>query len=433
MNLLIRNIDTITCTGENTLIKGADIGIRGDTISFVAAEGNAPVDFTADRVLDGRRRLAMPGLVNSHTHCAMTLLRNYADDVALEEWLFKRIFPAEERMTPEDVYRGTMLGIAEMIKSGTTCFADMYLHMDEVAGAVAETGIRANLSKSPYRFDICGMIEGDDSQHCYDFYRNWNGKADGRLRVYLEIHSAYLFDEETLKCAAALARQCGTGIHIHMLETAGEREEAMARYGMDSAEICLKCGVFDVPVIAAHCVHLSDDDIEIIKNRGVNVAHSPTSNLKLGSGIARIPEIKGAGVNVALGTDGAASNNNLDMLEEIHLAAILHKGYSRNPRVISAGEALQMGSVNGARALGFGGEVGGIAEGMKADLIILDTDQPHYYPMNNPIAAVAYSAQAADVDTVIVNGRILMEGRELKTIDEEKVKRAAADSGKRLL
>jgi 5-methylthioadenosine/S-adenosylhomocysteine deaminase len=372
--------------------------------------------------------LAMPGLVNAHSHCAMTLLRNYADDMALEEWLFNKIIPAEGKLLPEDVYWGTMLGITEMIKGGITCFADMYLHMEEVVRAVVDSGIRANISKGPIISGIRGNNGNTvDEEGCTEFFKTWHGAANGRIKVYVEVHSVYLYDEKSLRGAAELAARLNTGMHIHVLETAVEKATSMKMYGADSAEVCLKCGIFDVPVIAAHCVHIDDNAMDILKAKGVNAAHNPTSNLKLGSGIARVPEMLAQGINVCLGTDGASSNNNLNLFEEMHLAAIIHKGAAQNPLMVDAGQAIRMATVNGAKALGFGNETGCIREGMKADLILLDTDKPHFTPVNNPMSAIVYSAQAADVDTVIIDGNIVMEGRKLTTIDEEKVKYMARE------
>ena len=424
MKILIKNIDIITSDRNRNYIKNGNIGISGGKIEFVEEYTNSsPCNYTPDRVIDGKNRLVMPGLVNSHTHCGMTLLRNIADDLPLQEWLFNHIFPVEDRMSPEDIYWGAMLGIIEMIKSGTTAFADMYINMDEVARAVTETGIRANLSKSPIKLDRGNNgCKIDERQSCFEYYRNWNGKADGRIKVYVEVHSAYMFDKNTLKESAQLAKQCGTGIHIHLLETLKEREESINRYGMDSIEICEKCGLFDVPVIAAHCVHINDNDIRILKEKGVNVVHNPTSNLKLGSGIAPVPRMIDEGINTALGTDGAASNNNLNMFEEINLAALIHKGVHTDARLINADTAIRMATVNGAKTIGMEGETGEVKKGMKADLILLDTDKPHFYPINNPASSVVYSAQAADVDTVIIDGEVIMEKRQFAAIDEELVK-----------
>jgi len=295
--------------------------------------------------------------------------------------------------------------------------------MDAAAKAIAGTGLRVNLSRSPLEFRSEGELKAIDTfQECRDFFREWDGKADGRIKVYVEVHSTYLFDNKSLIRAAELAKELNTGIHIHLLETAKERRESFEKYNQSPLEVCVETGVFDAPVIGAHLVHVTKDDIELLKKYGVHAVHNPTSNLKLGSGISPVHEMLQAGVNVALGTDGAASNNNLNMFEEMHLAALIHKGVAQNPELISAREAFWMATVNGSRAIGFGEDTGILKEGMKADLILLNTDQPHLNPLNNPYSAVVYSAQAGDTDTVIVDGNILMENRELKTIDEERVK-----------
>lgn len=423
MNILIKNADVTLTGGEMRTEKNRYIGIKDGYIDFVTGSEDATKDFKADKIINGKNRLVMPGLVNAHTHSSMTLLRNYADDLPLHEWLFNRIFPAEEKMTGEDIYWGTMLGIAEMIKSGTTAFADMYLQMDYVAKAVIETGIRANLSRSPMviKSDKDHSLI-DESQQCFDFFQKYNGISNGRIKASVEIHSAYLFDKPALKLGADLAKKLGTGIQIHILETMKEREDTIAKYGKNALEVCLECGVLDVPVIAAHCVHMDDNDIDILARKKVSVAHNPTSNLKLGSGIAKIPQIAEKEVNICLGTDGASSNNNLNMFEEMHLAALIHKGSNMDPSIISAAEVIKMGTLNGAKALGWGDTLGQITKGMKADIIMLDIDKPHFYPLNNAASSIVYSAQGSDVDTVIIDGKVVMEGRKLTTIDEELVK-----------
>lgn len=433
MSLLIEGIDVLTADHAAGWMKNMDIGIENDRIVFVVPSGQAPVIFKADRKISGRRRLAMPGLVNAHTHVGMTTMRNAADDLPLHKWLFEKIFPIEDRMTDDDVYWGTLLGAAEMIRSGTTAFADMYLHMDAAANAVYDTGMRVNLSRSPLEFHSEGGLTAIDTfDQCRNYFKQWNGKGDGRIKVYIEVHSTYLFGREDLERASGLAGELQTGIHIHLLETAKERADSLKEHGKTPVEICLDTGILDVPVIGAHLVHVSAEDIGILRTKGVNSAHNPTSNLKLGSGISPVPAMLEAGVNVALGTDGAASNNNLNMFEEMHLSALIHKGIAQDPELVTARQAFAMGTVNGARAIGFGKEAGLIKTGMKADIVLLDTDKPHLYPMNDPYSAVVYSAQGGDVDTVIVDGNILMENRELKTIDEEKVKYQAAAIAKRL-
>ncbi len=430
LDLLIKNIDIVTMEDNNPVIKGGFIGILGNKISLVT--NTLPDNVSALKEIDGKGLLAMPGFVNSHSHSAMTLMRNYADDMALETWLFDNIFPVEARLCDKDVYWGTMLGITEMLKSGITAFADMYMFMDDVARAVTETGIKANLCKSPVQFFEGGELKRlDKSQGTIDYYNQYHNSADGRIKVYVEIHSTYMFNEKTLTNAAELAKQLNTGIHIHILETAAEVVSSNRDYGMTSVEICKKTGVLDVPVLAAHCVHLTDSDLNIMKENDCSIAHNPTSNLKLGSGIARVPEMLKAGINVCLGTDGAASNNNLNMFEEVNLAALIHKGVSMDPQLMKAQEVLKMGTCNGAAAIGFK-DTGKIAEGMKADIILLNTDKPHFYPKNNLLSSIVYSAQASDVETVIIDGRIVMKNREFCNIDEEKIKYEVNSLSKKL-
>jgi 5-methylthioadenosine/S-adenosylhomocysteine deaminase len=420
LDLLIKNIDIITMNDSDMVIKNGYIGIKGDKISLAA--DSLPDNITSEKVIDGKGKLAMPGLVNAHGHSAMTLMRNYADDIPLEAWLFDNIFPIEAKLSDKDVYWGTMLGITEMVKSGIIAFADMYMFMDEVARAVTQTGVKANICKSPIQFFEDGELKRlDKSQGAIDYYNQYHNTADGRIKVFIEIHSTYMFNERTLTNAAALAKQLDTGIHIHLLETATEVESSSRDYGMTSVEICKKTGVLDVPVLAAHCVHMTDNDLAIMKEMGCSIAHNPTSNLKLGSGIARVPRMLEMGINVCLGTDGAASNNNLNMFEEMNLAALIHKGAAMNPQLMKAESVLKMGTCNGAKALGFN-DSGVIKEGMKGDIILIDTDKPHFYPQNNPVSAMVYSAQASDVDTVIINGKIIMQNRDLLNIDEERIK-----------
>ncbi|HOJ80442.1 MAG TPA: amidohydrolase [Clostridiales bacterium] len=422
MRILIEGIDVLTADPAAEYIRNADIGIADDRIEFIVPAGQRVPDFIPDRKINGKNMLAMPGMVNAHTHCAMTLMRNAADDLPLHKWLFEKIFPIEDRLTDDDVYWGTRLAAAEMIKSGTTALADMYLHMDAAARGIVDTGMRVNLSKSPLEFHSEGGLKADDVfDDVRTYFKNWNGKYNGRIRVYLEVHSTYLFDWPSLIRASELAKELGTGIHIHLLETARERKESFEKHEKSSVEICAETGIFDVPVIGAHLVHIDEEDIRILKQYGVNAAHNPTSNLKLGSGISPVHKMLDAGVNVALGTDGTASNNNLNMFEEMHLAALIHKGVAQDPELVTARQAFMMATVNGSRAVGFGDETGILKPGMKADIILLDMDKPHLCPVNDPFSAVVYSAQASDVDTVIVDGNILMEKRELKTIDEERV------------
>lgn len=422
MKTLITNATIVIMQNEDVIYDGC-IAVEGNRIIYVGDKSTLNSEFRPDNIINAQNKLVMPGLINAHTHSGMALLRNYADDLLLEDWLYNKIFPAEDKFTGDDIYWSAMLCIAEMIKTGTTCFGDMYFFVEQVAQAVEQTGIRANLSRGMVcpesNFDIHSNTHIKEQRDLYD---NWHNKANGRIKVNVGPHSVYTTSPEYLRACVDLAKQLDTGIHIHILETDTERQESIQKFGVTSVEHCNNVGLFDMPTMAAHSIHLSDEDIDMYADKNVNVLHCPGSNLKLGSGIAPIGKFMDKGINVCLGTDSVASNNNLDMFEEIRLAATLHKGVNQDAQLVSAYQALQMATVNGAHALGFGMDVGAIKAGMKADLIIIDIDKINYCPNNNIISALAYSANSSDVDTVMVDGRILLEKGELKTIDEEEVK-----------
>ncbi|MDR1061400.1 MAG: amidohydrolase [Clostridiales bacterium] len=431
MGILIKNIDALP-SADGPAALGVDIGIDGDRVAFVQKSGSPlPPGFAAGRTIPGAGRLAIPGLVNAHCHAAMTLLRGYADDMELETWLFDRIFPAEAQLSGDDIYWGTMLGAAEMIKNGVTCFNDMYLKMDSVAEAILGSGIRAAVSVGPLLTGKRGDA-GVDADSCKAFFRKWDGAGGGNIRTNMEIHSIYLFQPETLAAGARLAKELGSAIHIHILETAAERENMLREYGKSSVLLAEEYGLLDSPVIAAHCVHVDSAEILRLRDRGASVAHNPSSNLKLASGIAPVPEMLRAGVNVCLGTDGAASNNSLDMFMEMRLAALLHKGASREPAAVPAAQAFRMATRNGALALGFE-DCGEIAPGRKADITIVQLDRPHLSPLHSHLSTLVYSARGSDAETVIVNGKVLMENRELLTIDEEKTTHMARAAAKKFI
>ena len=432
MDLLIKNGTVVTCNDKNEVLEDVCISIKDGIIESIDSIENID-ESKYKRVIDAKNKIVMPGLVNAHTHSGMSIFRNFTQEMPLEEWLFDNIFPVEAKLTKEDIHYGTMLSIAEMIKGGTTTFADMYYYMDEVASLVEKTGIRANLSKSVLSLNQEGVGSiSRDLEGTKEYFKRWHNSCDGRIKVYIEIHSAYIYDEPSIRETAELAKDLGTGIHIHVAETENEQEVCKQKYGMDVVSILDKCKVFDVPVLAAHCVHLSDENIMLLKKKNVNVCHNITSNLKLGSGIARIPDMLNKGVNISLGTDGCASNDNLNMFEEIHLTSLVHKGIKKDPTVAKASDVLRMATVNGAKALGFD-NLGFIEKGAIADIIIIDTDNIHNIPVGNPINSLAYSIQASDVNTTIVNGKVLMEDRVLTTIDEEMLRHEINKVKKRLI
>lgn len=413
MSILIKNLVILTMEKEEIIDSGY-IVIKDNLISELGT-GNYPSgDY--EQIIEGSGKVALPGFINAHTHAAMTLLRGYADDMPLMEWLNNRIWPLEAKLKGEDIYWGSKLAIAEMIKSGTTCFADMYFSMHRVAQAVEETGIRAVLAR--------GMVGvGPEAEKAVEqsrrLFHEFNGAANNRIKIMLGPHAPYTCPPEYLKKVIDLADELGTGIHIHLSETAGEVNDITQQYGKSPVALLEDVGLFDHPVIAAHCVHLSDEDISILKNHNVGIAHNPESNMKLASGIAPVAKMLDLRMPIALGTDGASSNNNLDMLQEMRTAALLQKVNTMKPTVLPAFQALQMATVNGAKALGLENEIGKLLPGFKADLILVDINSPNMIPNYNIIANLVYSAQAADVDTVIIDGKIVMENRKIKSFSEK--------------
>ncbi|MEW6661258.1 MAG: amidohydrolase [Bacillota bacterium] len=405
-----------------------DIAVEGSTIISVGPPGTKPAGWEADQEISARGMVAMPGFVNAHTHAAMTLLRGYADDLPLMQWLEQKIWPLESRLESDDVYWAAMLCIIEMIRGGTTTFADMYFWMDRVAEAVAESGIRANLSRG-----LIGVqANGDEAlRDNVDFIKTWHGQANGRITAMLGPHAPYTCPPDYLKKVVARSEELGVGLHIHIAETKSEVETINNLYQRTPVEHLEKTGLFSRPVLAAHCVHLTQNDIEICRKWDVKVVHNPQSNMKLASGVAPVPLMLQAGIKVALGTDGAASNNNLDMMEEMRAAALLHKVFTSDSTVIPSYQALLMATRYGAEAIGLR-EVGVLGPGMKADIILVDFHRPHLYPCHDVLAHLVYAAQSGDVHTVIIDGEIVMENRELKTIDMEKVCYEAARRAKRL-
>jgi 5-methylthioadenosine/S-adenosylhomocysteine deaminase len=403
-------------TASNLVIEKGFIVIEDNLIKKIG-DGQAP-DGNYDHIIDGTNKVALPGFVNTHTHAAMTLLRGYADDLPLMEWLETKIWPLEAKLTSEDIYWGTMLAIVEMIKSGTTTFHDMYFCMDRVAQAVEKAGIRAVLAR--------GMVGvGPESELAFtqsrELVAKWHKAANGRINFRLGPHAPYTCPPDYLTRVAALADELQVGIHIHLAETIGEVNDCKKQFDKTPIELMESLGLFNHQVLAAHCVHLTSDDIDILKNNNVGVAHNPESNMKLSSGIAPVPDMLKAGIPVALGTDGASSNNNLDMLQEMRSCALLHKVNTFNPTVIPASQALEMATANGAIALGMENEIGKLEPGMKADIILIDLSPAHMTPRYDILANIVYSAQASDVLTVIVDGNIIMEDRVIKTINEQEI------------
>ena len=425
-DIIIKNGYILTMDPIKGDLEKGVVVIENGTIKEIAAT----TDETADTVIDAKGSVIMPGLVNTHTHAGMSLFRGYADDLPLATWLGEHIWPAEAQLTGDDLYIGTKLACLEMIKSGTTLFADMYIHLDDVSKAVEDSGIRAALSY--------GMIDlGDKEKAEHElkegkrFVQKWNGAADGRITAMYGPHAPNTCSQEFLIKVKEQAALDGVKIHIHVLETEAELNQMKEQYGMCSVNMLDEIGFLGSDVLAAHCVWLSDGDIEILKERGVSVSHNPVSNMKLGSGIAPVPKYLERDVNIALGTDGCASNNNLDMFEEMKIAALLHKVDALDPALVKANQVLEMATVNGAKALGI--ESGVLKEGYRADVIIVDMNKPHLTPMYEVASHLVYSARGSDVKTTIVDGKVLMDDYKVLCMNEQEVMDAARKASEELV
>lgn len=418
VSLLIENVDIFTVDDDYTEYKNGCIAVDGNTIVYVGDMQEGRARYEGDEVIEGKGYLALPGLINTHTHSAMVLFRGYANDLPLWEWLSEKMWPLEDKIEADDAYWLSLLAMAEMIKAGTTTFSDMYMFMEETARGVDEVGLRAVLARG-----LQGPDESSDKRLKENrmLWERWEGKAGGRLKVMVGPHAIYTCSSDYLRECIELAKELDTGIHIHISETKGEVTESIEKHGKPPVLYLEELGLFEVPTLAAHCVHLQDEEVDILKDRNVSIAHCPYSNLKLASGFMPAAQFMEKGINVSLGTDGASSNNNLSILKEMQLASILGKAVAKSAQVLPAKEAVKMATINGAKALGWIDEIGSIEVGKRADIILLDTNKTHYRPIDDMTALLVYSGYSSDVDTVIVDGNILMDGRELRTIDLDRV------------
>jgi len=418
MRMLIKNAIFVTMDDERPLVRGC-MTVDGQRIAYIGPELPDPAE-TFDEIVDGTNKLYMPGLVNTHNHAAMSLLRGYGDDLALQVWLQEKMWPNEAKFTSNDVKWGALLSILEMLKSGTTTFVDMYDHMDEVARAVEQSGMRGCLTRGV--IGLCPPeVQRAKLEEAVRFARDWHGKAGGRITTMMAPHAPYTCPPDYIEKIVQAAHDLNLPIHTHMSETLNEVMQNERDYGSRPSFHLDKLGVFSRPCLVAHGVHLTDEEIALLAERGVRVSHNPGSNLKLASGIARVPDLIAAGVLVSLGTDSSASNNNLDMFEEVRLTALLHKGVSGDPTAIPAEQALRMGTLDGARSIWID-DVGALKAGMKADFIALNIDQPHFFPRSNLISHIVYSASGKDVVDVCIDGRWVVRNGACLTLDEEKIK-----------
>ena len=376
---------------------------------------------SSPRGIDLSGAIVMPGIVDAHCHAPMTLLRGVGGGLPLKRWLEKAIFPVEARMTDEDVAAGMTWGAMELLAGGVTCVADMYEHSLAGAAALADTGIKANVCRPGLAFDD-GTPKGR-LEECIDFVRNFRD-SNGRLLADICIHSEYLTNEKFCRALAEANREFTRPLNVHVSETKREHEECIARHGKTPIAYLAETGLLDYGGYAAHCVWCTDDDFKIMADRNVSLVHNPSSNMKLASGFARVCRAAELGVNVALGTDGPASNDNLDMFEEMHLTSLIHKGVLLDPTVLSPWEVIEMATVNGAKALGRY-DTGEIAVGKAADFCVVALDKPHLNPCVDPANLIVHSAHASDVAMTIVDGRIVYErspGQSWMDINHERAK-----------
>ena len=413
MNILIKNV-CLPEAGEGR----HDLYIREGRI---AGLDRAPEGFAPGTVIDGSHKICMPGLVNAHTHAYMSVFRNFADDLPFEQWLFEKIAPLEDALTPEQSYWGNMLSIMEMIRTGTTCFVDMHMFPRMSVKACADTGIRALITRG-----LVGEDRRDEGAlrrlaEAYDEAAYAESQPKAQVSFALGPHAIYTCGEDLLRYIAEQAAEKGMAINMHLSETQNEFDNCMREHGMTPTAYVKKLGLLDVPAILAHCVYLTEEDMETLAKPGLSVVTNPASNMKLGNGFAPVPEMLRRGINVCLGTDGASSNNALNMFRELGLMTLAQKGAAKDSLVLSAEETLRIAVQNGYQAIGLGEEGGRIREGCLADLILLDEDAPNFQPKHSWKAALVYSSTGYEVTDTIVNGEILMRDRQFTGIDAERV------------
>ncbi len=430
MKLLLKHCDILVSEGTGfRCLENAYLGVDGSAIDYIGTD--KPQD-AYDQEKDLSGRLLLPGLINCHGHSPMVLLRGVGSDLSLQEWLFGKIMPIEDKLTAEDIKTGNQLALLEMISTGTTSYSDMYFEPQTAVENALACGIKANISRPVQCFNKDETYaENFRAKESIQLFRDYHGAGDGRVRIDFSVHAEYTCFEHIVGPYSADCKSLGGRMHIHLSETKKEHDECVAKYGKTPARWFYDLGTFDSPTAAAHCVFVTEEDMALMLEKGVSPIHNPTSNMKLGSGYAPIQRMLDLGLNVTLGTDGAASNNNLNMMEELHLAAVLHNGFHRDPTILKPAELLAMATRNGARLQGRE-DAGELAVGKKADIIALDLTKPHLVPNLDPLALTVYSAQGGDVVLTMVNGKILYEDGEFLTLDAEKILYDAKAAVKRL-
>ena len=418
MSILFKNAKILaTENGAFKVLDGAYLGVSGSKVDYI---GKDRPSSSYDTVKDMHDRLLMPGLVNGHAHSAMNLLKGLGNDLPLMDWLHM-VWPLEGKMRPEDFTSGMEMVILEMLASGTTSFSDMYICPMITQRVIGESGIKA---------DLCRVMMGGDENTDYktyqkrveaiEFKKNFDNAYDGRLHVDWSVHAEYTINDRIAELWGKEVQELGGRLHIHLSETKKEHDECVAKRGITPAQWFAKLGYFNIPTYAAHCVWVTDEDIALMKAKGVTAVHNPSSNMKLGSGFAPVQKMLDMGLNVGLGTDGSASNNNVNMFEEMHLASVIHNGYHTDPTIMKPSDVIRMATVNGAMAQGRP-DTGSLEVGKCADIIALNLDAPHMIPDNDTPALICYSAQASDVVMTMVDGKILYENGQYTTMDRDRI------------
>lgn len=431
--LLIKGGTVITVMGPDEIYENGVVQVEDGRIRYAGPADEAPA-FSPDKTIDATGRIVMPGIVNTHCHAGMTLLRGYADDMQLMPWLEQKMWPAEAKMKGEDVYWGTALGAYEMLSGGITTFLDMYFYADDIARAIRDTGIRGVIARGIIAVGGPGEA-ASRLEETRNAFHKWNGQANGRISFMVGPHAPYTCPPDTLLACAEVADELGVGIHIHLSETAFEVNAAWDNWNASPIQHVYKLGLMkDRHVVAAHCVHVSDDDIAILAETGTGVCHCPVSNLKLASGRTPIVALRNAGVRVGFGTDGAASENMLHILgSEMRIGAIQAKELEGDPAAFTAYDALEMATLGGARVLGMEEEIGSLQKGKKADICIIETNRPHLVPNHDPVALVAYSALPGDVAMTLVDGKVVYEAGKLVTMDGGEIFTRVRETAARLV
>lgn len=422
MNILIENVKILTMA-DGEVIKNGNIYIENEKIKKITSDN---IDFSYDKKIDGKNYLAMPGFVNAHTHVGMSLFRNFSDDVELMTWLNEKIWPLEDKLIEQDVYWASLLSHAEMIMTGTTTFADMYYFEDQTIKALEKSKMRAQISR--------GLTLEDKNykkiEENIELFKKYENSQNGRINIAFGPHAVYTTDKNYLKEINKYAKKYKMPIHIHLSETKTENIDCMKRFNQSPTEVFEECGIFENKTIAAHGVYLSDKDLDILSKYDVSVVHNPSSNLKLSSGFLDCTRVINKKINLAMGTDSSASNNNLSMIKEISLASLVSK--YKNPQNLKAYDVLKMATINGAKALGIDYKIGTLEEGKLADIILIDLNNPNHTPQNNLISSLPYSTFDKDVSYVIINGDLVYDDKKFVYLNEEEIIKNAEKSFKKL-